>query len=390
MFEDPALSGKVAAVPANKYDVRTFVNERKYEVGKYQYPEDLIGATGAISGTTTRSEYGGNYVIFYINVNNESKMIKNPDYVASVDVDSSERTKKQLAGRNYSQEGVILATTAQNAGIVGLVAGGKLSGGAAAGTAIGGVAIASQSEKNLLNSRNSTFSRPQKRLKSVIALHVPNQLSIRYGAGWADEETFGLQAMIEGASAAGRALVEAGKALANTNGKQAMEGSGKALLEGGKGVSSIVASLALQAPGGGAMSALTGLAPNPMKEQIFKGVDFRTFTMEYQFAPRSEKESENVNEIIKAFKYHMHPEYKDSNNFLFLYPSEFDIEYYHHGQENLNIHRHTSCVLTEMNVNYTPNGNFSTFVGGRPTQINVSLTFKELTILTKELIAEGL
>ena len=86
----------------------------------------------------------------------------------------------------------------------------------------------------------------------------------------------------------------------------------------------------------------------------------------------------------------MHPEYKDSNNFLFLYPSEFDIEYYHGGEENLNIHRHTSCVLTELNVNYTPNGNFSTFVGGRPTQINVSMTFKELTILTKELIQQGL
>ena len=73
---------------------------------------------------------------------------------------------------------------------------------------------------------------------------------------------------------------------------------------------------------------------------------------------------------------------------------QFDIEYYHGskdgGQENLNIHRHTSCVLTEMNVNYTPNGNFSTFIEGRPTQINVSLTFKELTILTKELIQQGL
>jgi hypothetical protein len=56
----------------------------------------------------------------------------------------------------------------------------------------------------------------------------------------------------------------------------------------------------------------------------------------------------------------------------------------------LNLHRHTSCVLTELNVNYTPNGTFSTFKDGRPTQINVSMTFRELTILTKELISEGL
>jgi len=163
------------------------------------------------------------------------------------------------------------------------------------------------------------------------------------------------------------------------------------VIEGAKGISSIVANIALtRGPNAGAMSAMTGLAPNPMKEQVFKGMDFRTFTMEYQFSPRSIAESDNVNKIIKALKYHMHPEYKDANNFLFLYPSEFDIEYYHQGQENLNLHRHTSCVLTELNVNYTPNGTFSTFKDGRPTQINVSMTFRELTILTKELISEGL
>ena len=236
------------------------------------------------------------------------------------------------------------------------------------------------------NTKNSVFSRPQKRLKSVIALHVPNQLSIRSSAGWGEEETFGIQALIQGGDAAYRALEDAGKALANKN----VEGAKNSIVEGAKGISTIVANMALKGPGGGALSALTGLAPNPMKEQIFKGVDFRTFNMEYQFAPRSIEESDNVNRIIKAFKYHMHPEFKDANNFLFLYPSEFDIEYYHQGIENLNIHRHTSCVLTEMNVNYTPNGNFSTFREGRPTQINVSLTFRELTILTKELIAEGL
>jgi len=90
--------------------------------------------------------------------------------------------------------------------------------------------------------------------------------------------------------------------------------------------------------------------------------------------------------IIRSFKYHMHPEFKDTTGFLYIYPSEFDIVYYKGTQENLNIHRHTSCVLTEMNVNYTPNGIFSTFANGMPTQINITLTFKELMLLSKELI----
>jgi hypothetical protein len=238
-----------------------------------------------------------------------------------------------------------------------------------------------------MNTKASKFSRPQKRLKTAIALHVPNQLAIRYGAGWSEEETFAMQALIDGGEAAGRALADAGKALVDKKGDQAAA----SIIGGVKNLSPIAASVAMsKGPMGGALSALSGLAPNPMKEQVFKGMDFRSFTMEYQFAPRSQEESDNVNNIIRTFKYHMHPEFKDATNFLFLYPSEFDIEYHHNGEENLNIHRHTSCVLTEMNINYTPLGNFSTFEGGRPTQINVSMSFKELTVLTKELIEQGL
>ena len=86
----------------------------------------------------------------------------------------------------------------------------------------------------------------------------------------------------------------------------------------------------------------------------------------------------------------MHPEYKDLNNFVFIYPSEFHIYYYQGGQENMNLHRHTSCVLTDMSVNYTPNGMFSTFDDGMPTQIDITLSFRELALLTKDKIKDNL
>jgi hypothetical protein len=43
-----------------------------------------------------------------------------------------------------------------------------------------------------------------------------------------------------------------------------------------------------------------------------------------------------------------------------------------------------------MNVNYTPNGAFTTFDNGMPTQINVTMNFRELALLTKDKIADGL
>ena len=161
--------------------------------------------------------------------------------------------------------------------------------------------------------------------------------------------------------------------------------SAKDLLQAGA-----VNQMLAKGPGAAALSVATGLAANPKKEQVFKGVDFRTFAFDYQFFPRSAAEAENVMRIIYEFKYHMHPEFKDSNNFVYIYPSEFDIFYYQNGLENRNLHRHTSCVMTEMSINYTPNGNFTTYDNGMPTQINVTMNFRELALLTKDKVKDGM
>jgi hypothetical protein len=131
------------------------------------------------------------------------------------------------------------------------------------------------------------------------------------------------------------------------------------------------------------------VAANPKKEQIFNGVKYRDFSLNYKFYPRSAEEANNVREIIKTFKLHMHPEFKDAFNFLYIYPSEFDIFYYNNGVENLNLHRHTSVVLTDLSVTYAPNGLYSAFDDGMPTQINIEMSFRELALLTKDNILDG-
>jgi len=124
---------------------------------------------------------------------------------------------------------------------------------------------------------------------------------------------------------------------------------------------------------------------NPRKEQLFRSVDNRRFTFEYQFAPRSEAEAKNIKRIINTFKYHMHPEYLDNSSKLaYLFPSEFDIVHMFNNKESEHMNKISTCVLAEMTVNYSPNGQFSTHTDGFPTQINVQLTFIELETLTKE------
>ena len=353
-----------------------------YKVGSTQYPIDLFDAS---------SKYGGNYVIFYINVQDDSRITlgESATYITG---EISPRLRGDLIGQGIDKKtgeatkagATAAAAPAGAAGALngfasGFAKGGLFGKGGAFSSALkqGGVAalgagITTGAGSKIVQEASKNMSRQQKRLDTAIALHVPNQLNIRYTSQWQDEETFAFQAGL-----IGDRLMQKDAQPENWKGM----GAGQA----------IATSLALQKTPlvAGALSAASGLAANPKKEQVFKNVSFREFSFDYTFSPRSSAEAESVRNIIKLFKFHMHPEYKDYNNFVFIYPSEFDIFYYQNGQENLNLHRHTSCVLKDMSVNYTPNGMFNTFADGMPTQINVTLNFVELAILTKQNIKDN-
>ena len=219
-------------------------------------------------------------------------------------------------------------------------------------------------------------------MKHAIALHMPNNFAIRSGAQYEEADTFMAQAFMTGADTIMEGATDLVKGIAEGGtAKDSITNLVKTLGEGSAGV---VQSAALQnLPGTEAVQAMAGVAPNPKKEQIFKNMDFRTFQYDYQFFPRSATESENIRNIINTFRYHMHPEFKDDDGFLYLYPGEFEIYYYMGSKENPFVHKHTSAVLKEVNVNYTPQGQFTSFDNGAPTQINMTLSFQELSILTK-------
>lgn len=344
--------------------------KEKYTVENYSYPIDLLKEGTAGSD----NEYGKNYVVFFINVSEDSKIVKEGAETISND-NISPRKRADIIGRNIDNN-INVHTVAGAA-----VATGALSGVAAAtiGVPIGGVGVKggviAGAAVEAAGSKLGSFTRPQKRLKSAIALHVPNQLSVRYGLNWNEEDT----SFFSYATTGGAELENMVKSFLNLETRRNYGASNLA--------QDILAANILNASSG--LSASTGLVNNPLKEQIFNGVRFRQFQMDYQFFPRSKKEADNVLNIIQQFKYHSHPEFKDKNSFIYLYPSEFDIAYYHGSEENTAIHRHTSCVLESVHVNYTPNGNFSTYKDGVPTQINLSLDFVELARLSKDEIRQG-
>jgi hypothetical protein len=58
------------------------------------------------------------------------------------------------------------------------------------------------------------------------------------------------------------------------------------------------------------------------------------------------------------------------------------------ASENNFYNRIATCVLQDCSVNYTPGG-VKSFEDGGPTQTTMTLTFKEIELLTKDKIGEG-
>ena len=136
-----------------------------------------------------------------------------------------------------------------------------------------------------------------------------------------------------------------------------------------------------------------GEASNPYMEVLFDQMQLRTFTYNFNFAPRNEQEALEVQKIIQLFRFHMAPELRPGVNRYLGLPSQFDLHYMYLSKdgatsENNFYNRIATCVLQNCDVNYTPNG-VKSFEDGGPVTTTMTLAFKEIELLTKDKIAEG-
>lgn len=132
-------------------------------------------------------------------------------------------------------------------------------------------------------------------------------------------------------------------------------------------------------------------AKNPFMLQLFESVDRRSFSYNFEFMPRSQKEVEEVYAIIRTLKRYALPSRALGGRFL-DFPAEFRVTYVNTDRENLYLYRIARCALTDITVKYGTNP-FTTFKpdesGAAPTKIELTIGFSELEILTQERIDQG-
>ena len=156
---------------------------------------------------------------------------------------------------------------------------------------------------------------------------------------------------------------------------------------------------------GEAIQAITGAVRNPRKEQLFEGVDTRTFSFAFNLFPKSKKESHDLMEMIKLFRFHAYPEIVPNQAF-YNFPSEFQITFIDLSYQNNNpfisgmvdgvvakenqwLTKIGRCVLTNVGVDYFPMDSMSTFGDGAPTAITLTLEFSEMQAISRNHVKQG-
>jgi len=144
--------------------------------------------------------------------------------------------------------------------------------------------------------------------------------------------------------------------------------------------------------GGGAINLglnAAGYAINPQQQVLFQGVDFRTFGLAFVMTPWNAQESNTIKEIIKTFRKYGSPTIlKNTAGFIFKPPAVFEVEFWSGSQQNKYLNKVTQCVLTQIEVNYAPNG-WTAHNDGAPVQTALNLGFQEIEIIDSTKIEGG-
>jgi hypothetical protein len=230
----------------------------------------------------------------------------------------------------------------------------------------------------------STYnSAPINRVATTIALYIPPVVQTSYNTTWGTAD-------LNATGAALKAVKQGDYVRAITEG---LAGTVAGLLQ------SITSTLASKAGVSfdteSAISAGAHIVRNPNTELLFQGIGFREYQFDFKFTPRSEQEAIHVQNIIKAFKFYASPEIKVDKILprYYIWPAEFDIEFWSNGKLNTFINKIATCACTSVSVNYTGSGQWSALrpgnINGMSVETNLTLRFKELEIITKNRVSQG-
>lgn len=239
-----------------------------------------------------------------------------------------------------------------------------------------------------------------------VSLFMPESLSVNYNSNYSEVS---MTQELAGLSYLGNAYADINK----SNWKDAVTPYAVG------GLSTIAGNILGGENTSGMVSQALGQMTNPQTQLLYRGIDLRTFQLDFIMTPKSSAEAQTIKNICDSFTFYSLPGLagaQTGNSGQFLTPPQlFSVQFKFLGQNgvvgsvsniissaltNSGLGFLTSstditngnpaktfsvgdCVLENVTVDYTPNG-WATYNDGYPIQTVLSLQFKETQILTKQ------
>ena len=226
--------------------------------------------------------------------------------------------------------------------------------------------------------------------KSIL-LFMPEDVQTQYGANWG-----GVGVGVGQANAAafigGKTGLDFGKAFGNTF---------EATTGGLKTLGYDLAKQALNKGLGGSlttnqlMGGVSGTIINPNVELMYEAPELRGFNLNFKMMPRDRNEAKDIFTICQTLKKAMLPSWggqtkslgisaNERTGALLTIPKVVSAKFMSGNKLNPYVTQFKPCAITNVNINYTPDGSYATYRDGSPVATMLSIQFKELKLVFEQ------
>jgi hypothetical protein len=160
------------------------------------------------------------------------------------------------------------------------------------------------------------------------------------------------------------------------------------------------------------LGGIGGVILNPNAELMFTGFEMRSFGLKFKMVASNAQEAVVIRDIITTFKkaslprLGQNPQDVVSNNVAAIFTGEGDgsnldnrnyigipnlchVQFMKGTSPHPFLTQYKPCAITNVSVNYTPDGAYATYKGGEPVSIELSLGFSETKLVYSEDIVYG-
>ena len=234
-----------------------------------------------------------------------------------------------------------------------------------------------------------------------IIMYMPQDVQDKFSAKW-EGKKFGMTTagLIAGAGKSGaveKLQTAAGQSLKTLGEKGAVEAAAAVVSKLAQGLTGDDISA------GDLFGGISGVARNPNVEVLFQNIELRTFDLTFKMAPYSERDVQSMDAIIKIFKQAMLPQDrlgKDDKVFgqdgqkgalqggFIKVPRVCAVNFMRGNRRNRFLPRYKMCAITDVGVNYTPDGTYATFDRSSPVATEIKISFMETKLVFSEDISD--